>query len=183
MIIRVEQPSSLSGKVVFSSVIESRRKKQFSLFFEYSVRLVSDSSAISAYFDTNYALGNLLARYLRENFTLPFPVSPLLRKQLPEAMSILDLPPALFLQRWYSQLFAKEQEVRLTRLKSISASGQYFTLGLDSFYTLLCLKKRPKYLIFIDGYDVSLSETELSSRVHKTINSIARSLNCSPVFI
>jgi len=65
--------------------------------------------------------------------------------------------------------------------------GQFFTLGLDSFYTLLSLdnklKKNIKYLIYVDGYDIYFNQKQFLKITHKFIKKVAAKTKKIPIFV
>lgn len=61
--------------------------------------------------------------------------------------------------------------------------AQFFTLGVDSFYTLISNQAKIQYLIFVDGYDVPLDFVKLISNTHKRINLVSEKINAKPIFI
>lgn len=65
--------------------------------------------------------------------------------------------------------------------------GQFFTLGLDSFYTLLCALpdsgKEVQHLIYVDGYDVPLHKTAFLQTIHTHISEVAKKTKKTPLFI
>jgi hypothetical protein len=65
--------------------------------------------------------------------------------------------------------------------------GQFFSLGLDSFYTLLGTKShhRPQanYLVFVGGYDVPLSHQKFLSKICKNISSVASATNTKMIYV
>ena len=66
--------------------------------------------------------------------------------------------------------------------------AQFFSLGIDSFYTLLAgpmSKSRlsKKYIIFIEGFDLTGRSKNLVDKVSKNINLVARETRTIPVWI
>ena len=84
--------------------------------------------------------------------------------------------------------FAK-RKIRVTVKKTIcnknktKGIAQFFTLGVDSFYTLISNRKKIKYLIFVDGYDVPLDFVKLINNTHRKINLVSEKFNTRPIFI
>lgn len=74
--------------------------------------------------------------------------------------------------------------------KSHSSSSeevaQFFTLGVDSFHTLLChqtSEKKPRYLIYVDGFDVPLNKVGFLEEIHHRITNVAQVTKNKPVFV
>lgn len=63
--------------------------------------------------------------------------------------------------------------------------AQFFSLGLDSFYTLFkqgnSLSKN--HFLFIDGYDVPLSKRNFLENIHTRIKKVAQQVNSEAVFV
>lgn len=71
------------------------------------------------------------------------------------------------------------------KFSSNRSVAQLFTLGVDSFYTFfstLKQQKRPRYLVYIDGFDLPLSSLILGE-VHDRISKIAKEFKLQTVFI
>lgn len=68
--------------------------------------------------------------------------------------------------------------------KKNNAFAQFFTLGVDSFYTLLCHKPDIKRsLVFVDGYDIPLKKINFLKVVHRHIAAVAKDTDQSTIFI
>lgn len=63
--------------------------------------------------------------------------------------------------------------------------GQFFSLGLDSFYTLFCNPTpiKENHLIFVAGFDIPSTQTQLLETVYRGINTVAEEIAATPVFI
>lgn len=71
--------------------------------------------------------------------------------------------------------------------KANQHSGQFFTLGVDSFYTLDRVSKtvdmhRHK-LVYVEGYDMPFYEKKFFQQVRRAINTVARSVHSQPIYI
>lgn len=74
-----------------------------------------------------------------------------------------------------------------THKKKPTAIGQFFTLGVDSFYSLLQKKSHARTakptLIYVDGYDVPFYEKLFLKYIHKRIRTVARAASYQSVFV
>lgn len=66
-------------------------------------------------------------------------------------------------------------------------TGQFFTLGVDSFFTLCCYTEKSDptshLLIYVDGYDVPFYQKKFLRTLHKNINHVATKTNNTPVYV
>lgn len=71
--------------------------------------------------------------------------------------------------------------------EAINSVGLFFTLGVDSFYSLSCLKNSSKhnlkYLVYVDGFDVPFYQSKFLNRIHSNIFKVATNTNTQPLFI
>jgi len=80
-------------------------------------------------------------------------------------------------------IYAKSQ---MEDTKSLGKNGLFFSGGVDSFYTYLKVKsrsrnKRVRYLVFVHGFDISLTDNKLYIRVEKNIQRIANYENVNVI--
>lgn len=80
---------------------------------------------------------------------------------------------------WYSQLrpvsvFAGVRPER--KREPVSRIALFFSGGVDSFYTLLKHRDEITDLIFVHGFDISLSNRELAERVERQLRTVAETL-------
>lgn len=74
-----------------------------------------------------------------------------------------------------------------TKISKKKEVAQFFTLGLDSFYTLLC--HEPNYelqrrdLIFVGGYDIPLEKRSFLNQIYRRIKAVASRVKTKPVII
>lgn len=64
--------------------------------------------------------------------------------------------------------------------------AQFFTLGVDSFYTLarnMRKKNQPLNLLFVDGYDIPLTQKKFLRSIHQHIQQVAKEVNGDAIFI
>lgn len=68
-----------------------------------------------------------------------------------------------------------------------TGKAQFFTLGVDSFYTLAKERKedfsRPYHLIYVDGFDVPLERKAFLGTLHKGIELVAEKTGSTPLFV
>ncbi len=186
MRIQLQDPQQTSLVVTFSTKICVTPSCVYDFYIEYPKFAVDCSLNNVGYVDSNYAIGSILSDKLGA-LLYPHSVSRLLYHNLPEISKILTGKSKKSLKNIYHLLkqssLAGRPSIRRENPHSKRASGQYFTLGLDSFYTLLCMKKQPKYLIYIEGYDVELERKPLLREIHKVINVVADKIGSEPIFI
>lgn len=65
--------------------------------------------------------------------------------------------------------------------------AQFFTLGVDSFYSLYRTANRKseesKNLIYVDGYDVPFYEKRFLKHIHHNINAVAKKTGMRPLYV
>jgi len=76
----------------------------------------------------------------------------------------------------------------VSRRRTGQGIGQLFTLGVDSFFTLLAGPmaesfSKEKYLIFVEGFDVSHRSRNLIRQIHTNTVAVAESTSTKPVFV
>jgi hypothetical protein len=67
--------------------------------------------------------------------------------------------------------------------KKAGAVAQFFTLGIDSFFTLLTNKIKPKYLLYIYGFDIPLKRSQFYHEVKARFAEINRRSKTQSVFL
>lgn len=95
------------------------------------------------------------------------------------------------MQSYYHEVAQRKIAVHLglstEKTVLINKTGQFFTLGVDSFHTLCChtesgdLGKR--HLFYIDGYDIPWKEKQFFHTIHKNIEAVAEETNTRAVFL
>jgi|GEM_PF-4591938 len=138
-------------------------------------------------YDSGYLISQLIADRLIIPLYYPYHVSPLLLSNLP-TISLLLGNRQKSITKEISHTIKKlivsgNPTPRSKTIRQSSKIAQYFTLGLDSFYTLLNLPSLPDYLFFIEGYDIGLDQQTLISKVKETINQVANSMGVNTVFL
>lgn len=62
--------------------------------------------------------------------------------------------------------------------------GQFFTMGVDSFYTLLFNKKeKPKFLIYVRGCDFLLKSTKVSRQIRINLKQVTEKFNIEVILV
>ncbi len=78
-------------------------------------------------------------------------------------------------------------QVGKSKTEKRKGEAQFFSLGIDSFHTLLCYqnahKKTSRYLVYVDGYDVPLKEQSFLKDIHSRISEVASTTANHPLFI
>jgi hypothetical protein len=84
----------------------------------------------------------------------------------------------LVLKRWFPKL--KNVEVHSEFIQAsgtaINETGCFFTGGVDSFYSSLILQNRPSKLIFVNGFDIPLSNDELTAKTVEKLQAAAHEM-------
>lgn len=64
-------------------------------------------------------------------------------------------------------------------------SAQFFTMGVDSFFTLLCQKnqKNNQHLVYVDGFDIPFYQRQFLEKIHHKITKISKQTENSPIFV
>lgn len=130
------------------------------------------------YEDAFFLLAAGMAMYNSEDLYFASVVSPECIEKLPA------------LKKYFDYGFRKNILIRYHSGKRIHSAkkgeAQFFTLGVDSFFTLLCQPPREsirRSLVYVDGFDVPLTHTSLLKKIHQRIRSVARKTSTYPVFV
>jgi hypothetical protein len=110
---------------------------------------------------------------MRENRPLVIadPVSPRLMESVPAIQSTLA--------EWYPDLSivpVTAPRGRVRRRRGADATFQFFTGGVDSFFSLLRTDAPVGALVYVHGYDVPLPHAEHRQRVSESLSNAAREL-------
>jgi hypothetical protein len=150
----------------------------FSRFSYWSIAGIDPSH--SAFIDSMYLLGSLFATKLGISFRFPHEVSPRLKRQIPTVSRYLGLekrnPAKRAIHSFRDTYLYKTAKRRAGLHAPNKKTAQLYTLGLDSFYTLLSLKRTPDYLLYIQGYDLKIEDSVLFHKVEETIRKISKTL-------
>jgi hypothetical protein len=121
-----------------------------------------------------------LALSAKEHLHFDGPVSPKLFESIKKLPSLLGILPI-------NKSYLTVSEFVSVGQNNSAMYGQFFTLGLDSFHTLLSHTDIPnsnlKYLIYVDGFDIKLTNKSLLSKVHSSISEIAARFKLTPIII
>jgi len=113
-----------------------------------------------------------------ENISIDAPVSAKLIESLDEIQGIYA--------GWYPDVLARV-EVHAAEVVSPKTTGtgtmSTFTGGVDSFYTLVKHKEELDAVLYVEGFDVPLSNMVLARTVRNTIRSVAESYGKEAVFL
>lgn len=82
------------------------------------------------------------------------------------------------------KILTKVQKRSVKNYTDYEGVAQFFTLGVDSFYTLLCHKSSEKVtrLIYIDGYDIPFYQKDFLNNVHQKITNVSKETKTIPIF-
>jgi len=131
-------------------VVESSAGKIFELFFEYPAAF---KTFINATADPFFPVLLIPAMQMGEDLVLQPGVS---EKLISGATNIQDI-----FTNWYPGIFQKvsiHHHGVTERIKTSDAAGQFFSLGVDSFYTLLKNRRNNlTHLIYMQGLELPLS--------------------------
>lgn len=120
-------------------------------------------------YDAFFVAGYPLASELHDELQFDGPVSKKLVRNLPKVNEKIALK---------NHVLSINAQSHVTRTKEGTATGQLFTLGIDSFYTLVKKEQREvsdaHYLLFVNGYDIQLTSQGLMQRTNKEIEATAK---------
>ncbi len=126
------------------------------------------------YEDAFFMIALPIAFALNENLTFEAPVS----KEIYEKIRLV--------KKYFGIKNNIKVHVQKTSKRRITTNyGLLFTLGLDSFYSLLIPKntKDTDTLVFVDGYDIPLYKNDFLRDVHKRITNVGRHTRKKTVFV
>lgn len=131
----------------------------------------------SQYEEAFFLPAALFANLTRENLIFQAPVSAELAQKvtaLRENFRITTPPSRITFQPQTDSHTTKHTQ-----------NAQFFSLGLDSFYTLLCNPTpiHNNHLIFVAGFDIPLKQQRLLKRVCQGIEAVATTTVTTPVFV
>lgn len=177
MKIKLNFPNQGDGYIRCSGGITIKNEIEPQIYFDTPL-LSQTELTKNAHEDSFYLIGNLLAAKLNISFNYQQSVSPKLYTAMPQIVKILGINNKSLIKKAYhhikSQLFHSTPTPRKHCLNNTTSDiGQFFTLGLDSFYTFLCLGSKPKYLVYVEGFDVENSRQVLIKKIRDTISIVA----------
>lgn len=93
-------------------------------------------------------------------------------------------------QKFYAEIAQRRIKITAKKqhnpIRQYKKAGLFFTLGVDSFYSLLCHPApttRQKNLIYVDGYDVPFYQKRFLNQLHKNISIVAKKTGTSSITI
>ncbi len=132
--------------------------------------------------DAFFLLALPLAIAKKENLFFDSPVSQEVMQKVPGIYEHYQEIVTRFIQVTTQPQSKNEQLQQRIRLPKITA--QFFTLGVDSFYSLSLRKKcLPDKLLYVDGFDTPFYYKKLLDSIHARITQVARSTDSNPVFV
>lgn len=142
----------------------------------------ANTFSITHHQDGFFLLALPLALFLEEDLEFEGQVSPQLLKKIGKLKKYFDYGRGISKRNY--PIIAQENKARK---KTQNLIAQFFSLGVDSFHTLLCakntLKQRPQHLIYVDGYDVPHQKKAFLKKLHRRIGKVARATNTKPLFL
>lgn len=160
------------------------------------------------------SLGQRGRFFVRNNIWFEVPRNFAVRGQFHEAFFLIAVGMAVFLEedldfegqisaelgqkipalRQYFLYAHTKREMKVAYKRKLAVSkkkqnvtSQFFTLGLDSFFTLLCNPRLPqpgdRPLIYVEGYDVPIKKNFFLNKVRREISRVAAETGQSPIFI
>lgn len=184
MRIDLQKPRAATDTVRYSGNVFINEKNSYRIYFD-----TPNQSAIneSAQQDAFFLLGNIFASKLRIPLEYPYGVSPLLMRNAGKVLKTIKIDKPIAKKIYHDMKVALHKGITRSRTDSMSHTpkkrGQFFTLGIDSFYTLLCSPKKVDYLLYVDGYDIPLVDTKQLTSVHTIIKKVAKATGKKAVFI
>lgn len=153
----------INRSVIFSAdfIFESRPDLNKNIWFKVPVKCAPKIFPYEAFLCAAYPLG------LRLNEDLKFDAS--VSKKL---LANLDK-----IGNYIGCLKKIKVDVRVNKDRNgfkKSNSGLFFTLGVDSFYSLFRLGSKINTLIFIDGFDIKNENRNILKNIHKRIEHISK---------
>lgn len=148
--------------------------KTETVWFEVPTQFASKKFPIDAFIVTAYPM----AVHLQERLKIEGSISAMLRRNLPKVNKKIGLihPPVQI----------ESQEI-LERERTAGGTGQLFTLGIDSFFTLVShtadQPKEPHSLIFVNGYDIQAVSRALLKQTNAEIQKTAEYFGCTALIV
>lgn len=95
------------------------------------------------------------------------------------------------IQKYYAEIVKRNISIKVqaqtNSQRKNTHMGQFFTLGLDSFYTLCCHSEKndptSRLLVYVDGYDIPFYEKKFLNTVHQKIQKVAKKTKNKAVFV
>lgn len=155
-------------------------EEPYAYIHRISIRMASDFLDEKQIGSALFLLAVPLAITLKEDLYLEGAVSSELLQKLPQFKKYYHDPAS------QTQVFT---QTATQPLHKKNLHGQFFTLGLDSFYSLLInLTKqhasiKPLHILYVDGFDVPPNKKSFLAKIHRRINYVGKHLTLRPVYI
>ncbi len=133
----------------------------------------NDVAITSGYEEAFFLSAVSFAQHLNEDLRFEAPVSSEILKKTEKIKAYFRLTSKV-------NVTTLPGKVRKTPIEKV---GLFFTLGVDSFYSLLVDKNPKDYLIFVDGFDVPLKETLFLQNLHRRITEVGETTRKEPIFV
>lgn len=170
-------------KIIFFFKKLTLRPKNIQEVFKQKERIwfsvPSASANIHTYYDAFFIIAVVLGLQLREEVFFNAPVTQEILEKAKEIEKYYRFEKPSRSISIHSDIFDGTQTPRTQK-------GQFFTLGVDSFYSLVSLLKKSEknhFLLFVDGYDVKIKQQKLLTAIHKRIKIVGRATDTKPLFI
>lgn len=138
------------------------------IWFRVPTEYASLTSAADAFFIATYPM----AVALNEDLTFDGAISPLLYDQQNKMKALLGFPTA--------RIRVNVKKAQASKIRRQKKYAQFFTLGIDSFHTLLTQK--PDALVFVNGFDIPRTQTKFLNEVNARISDVATQTNTTALF-
>lgn len=129
-------------------------------------------------YDAFFVAAYPLAAELHEELRIECSVSKKLKRNLPKIVEKIGLK---------HQVPNIQTQSLTVRKQESTATCQLFTLGVDSFFTLINKDKREAtdthYLLFVNGYDIQLTSQSFIKKTNKEIELTAKHFNAKPIIM
>ncbi len=131
--------------------------------------------------DAFFILSFGMAKFLHEDLKFEDAISEAISQKIPQLLSYFTYGGDAFVPHCEFMKSKSRKELR-------KGKAQFFTLGVDSFYTHLIPnqgdnKFQKKSLVYVNGFDVPLNETVLLQKIYENISCVARHSHSSTVFV
>jgi hypothetical protein len=193
--IKVEKKGSVtrySADFIFSSLHGGKKKKllflckwMLTLFTDPRYALHHGWKIHKTIWYTIPSSRSKFVNYQDAFFTIALPLAIAMNEDLhfENAVSKKILAKSSAIHTYYREIFQREIAIFVqtseTKIRSTKKSGQFFTLGVDSFYSLyrnLHTKQFvPDFLLYVEGYDVPFYERSFLNTIQKHIKKVTRS--------
>ena len=186
MYIDLHKPAKGTTSIRYSGTIIINEIHTYPIYFDVPTSQ-KENIDTKAQEDAFFLLGSIFASKLRIPLGYPYSVSPLLLQNIGEVLKTIKIEKPIIKKLYHDIKVVLQNGTASSRTGSLphitKKRGQFFTLGIDSFYTLLCSPKKVDYLLYVDGYDIPLTDKKQLASVHTIINKVAKETGKKAVFI